>query len=102
MSQFSARPTSNPEVFELSGMIHHPAMGFWIFRNGDIHINVGSQIDSDLGTFDVRKLPTGGWIALQDREGQPLPVEVYVQPFGRVFARFVGFDGKPVAMDPTL
>jgi hypothetical protein len=101
MSQFTASPTQSENFPLWEGFQHnHPTFGFRILRNGPIRIDVGSKIDPNLCTFDVRTLPTGGWIALRDSHGALLPVELLVQPFGEVYGRFLGQDGRPVPYDP--
>jgi len=95
--QFTAQPTAEPDVFPLVSWHNHPVyQGFYILRNGDVWIDVGSQL-GHLGQFDLRRFPTDRWIALQDKQGAPLPVEVYIQRFGAVLGRWLGVDGDAPA-----
>jgi hypothetical protein len=86
---FTARPNQEPEIFPINGWHSHPVyQGFYILRNGDLWLDVGSQM-GHLGQFDIRRLPTDRWVTLQDGQGSPLPVEVYVQQFGDVVGRWL-------------
>jgi hypothetical protein len=95
-SPFAARPTQEPEVFPLVAWHNHPVyQGFYVLRNGDTWVDVGSQL-GHLGQFDLRRFPTDQWIALQDKQGSPLPIEIYIQRFGNVLGRWLGMDeGTP-------
>jgi hypothetical protein len=88
-TNFTARPNQEPEIFPINGWHSHPVFqGFYILRNGDVWLDVGSQM-GHLGQFDIRRLPTDRWVTLQDGQGSPLPVEVYVQRFGDVVGRWL-------------
>jgi hypothetical protein len=85
----AARPDQQPEVFPLVAWHNHPVyQGFYILRNGDMWIDVGSQL-GHLGQFNVAALPKDQWVMLQDKEGAALPVAVYIHRLGTVIARWL-------------
>jgi hypothetical protein len=89
----TARPDQQPEVFPLISWHNHPVyQGFYILRNGDMWIDVGSPL-GHLGQYNVAALPKDKWIVLQDQKGAPLPVAVFVQRFGNVMGRWLREEG---------
>ena len=85
----AARPDQQPEIFPLVSWHNHPVyQGFYILRNGDMWIDVGSQL-GHMGQFNVGALPKDQWVVLQDNQGAALPVAVYVHRLGNVVARWL-------------
>lgn len=92
---FSARPDQQPDVFSVTAWHNHPVYeGFYILRNGDMWIDVGSQL-GHLGQYNLTAFPKDQWIELQDKDGSPLPVAVFVQRFGNVLGRWLKEEDMP-------
>jgi hypothetical protein len=95
------------ETFLLNSWHNHPVyQGFYVFRNGDVWLDTGSQL-GHLGRYDVRRFPRDRWITLQDAQGAPLPIDVYVQRGGDVLGRWVSAEAPareippPSAVEPV-
>lgn len=79
-------PTMGPiDQHPLQFQIHrdhmesHPSRaGYYALWNGPAFLDVGLPYGGGFARFPLSAFPNGTWIDLQDQQGQPLPLAVYI------------------------
>jgi hypothetical protein len=91
-ASFTAHANSEPKVIKLIEglMVNHPNLErFWIMMNGPVFLDVGAGGPGILGRYNIQTFPPNQWISLRDQQNTVMPVEVFIQPFAGIWARWL-------------